>query len=204
MSVRCSLIAAVAALVAATAVGCSADAGQQPQVGESASTSSATSAPNPTKAATKPVQPPTKGNTTETVPAGSQKSSKPVDLDKPSTSGDVVGTVTSLKAVKAKAQLPGEVAGPGLLVSVRLRNESKKPIQLDTVLVTLYDSSKAPGGEMTSAPNKPMKGTLQPGKSAEGDYLFTVPTKRRSPVVVNITLPTGTPVMVFRGDAPRD
>jgi hypothetical protein len=124
-------------------------------------------------------------------------------LDKISSSGGVVAEVTKIKAVSAKAQLPGEVAGPGLLLTVRLRNKSEGDLDLDVVLVTVYDSTKAPAGEMTMAPNSPMRGSLAPGETASGDYLFTIARSRRSPIVVNVTLPTKTPVMVFHGDAPR-
>lgn len=201
MKVRSAIVAAVALVTAAA--GCSAgprageqppDQGPQPSVGSSA---------EPTRAQTKPVPAPSKGNTEETVSSEPQPSKKPVDLDKSSTSRGVVVEVTDIEAVKAKAQLPGEVSGPGLLISLRVTNKSAQELDLGAVLVTVLDSDEAPGGEMTTAPNDPMKGSLEPGKTAKGAYLFTVPEKRRSPIVINVTLPTDSPVVVFRGDAPK-
>lgn len=202
MRVRIEIFAAIA-LVAAVAVGCSGQSSGEDAPSQSAR-SSEHQGSKPTTAKTEPVPPPSKGNTKETVPSGTQASKKPVGLDESSNSGDVVVKVTDVKTVKAKAQIPGEVSGPGLLISVSVKNNSEKALDLGAVLVTVYDSSDAPAGEMTMAPNKPMKGSLKPGATAKGAYLFTIPKKRRSPIVVNVTLPTGSPVAVFRGDAPKD
>jgi hypothetical protein len=196
MRFRAAVVVAVA-LVTATAAGCSGDDGaatELPDGGQPTATS-----PPPTRT---PVPAPSKDNTKATKPNDAQASKSPVALDKPTRSGGVVAEVTKIKAVSAKAQLPGEVAGPGLLLTVRLQNKSEDDLDLDVVLVTVYDSTDAPAGEMTMAPNNPMQGSLAPGETASGNYLFTISRSRRSPIVVNVTLPKKTPVMVFRGDAP--
>jgi hypothetical protein len=125
-------------------------------------------------------------------------------MDKPSSTGKVTATVVKLEAIKAKARIPGEVAGAGLAVTVKLVNRSKEPVNASAVLVTLYDSTMAPGGDMTAPPAKHMRGLLEPGKSTKGVYVFTIATKRRSPVTITVTLPTRSPVLAFRGNAPSE
>jgi hypothetical protein len=153
---------------------------------------------------TSSVPPPTVGSTSGTMPNPKESTKAPVDLNKPAKTGKVVATVVKLRALKkAKARMPGEVAGPALAVTVKLVNNSKKSIDASAVLVTLYDSAKAPGGEMSAPPARPMRGTLKPGGSKTGVWVFTVPVSKRSPVTVNVVLPTESPVLAFRGPAPK-
>lgn len=160
---------------------------------------SSSSVPTPTVVATAPIP----GDSTATVPSPRESTKSPVDLDKPASTGKVVVRVVGLKAVEAKAKIPGEVSGPALAVTVKVLNNSKRPLDTQHLLVTIYDSKQAPGGEMTGAPARPMTGELKPGASASGVYLFTVPVSRRSPVTVNVALPTESPVLVFKGNAPK-
>jgi hypothetical protein len=126
---------------------------------------------------------------------------KPVKLDKPSSTGQgVTVRITAAKAIVAKAQLPGEVAGPGVALTLVVHNGSPKPVDLGAVVVTLLDSANAPGDEMSAKPAKPISGILQSGKSATGVYVFTVGRSRRNPISVDVTLTGEAPVLVFKGD----
>lgn len=195
---RMRLLAAVTGVtVLAVLSGCTGGAGQSPSgpvptgVGSPTAAAPATSVP-----------PPSPGNTSSTAPNPRESTKPPVKMDEPAKTGKVVATVVKLKAIKAKARMPGEVAGPGLAITVKLVNNSKKAFDSSGVLVTLYDSRNAPGGEMSAPPSNPMTGVLKPGESAQGVYVFTIPVKRRSPVTINLTLPTESPVLAFRGKAP--
>ena len=145
---------------------------------------------------------PTPGSTAETVPAKPEVTRKPVKLDKPSEAGGgVVVRITDVKAIKAKAQLPGEVAGPAVALTLQVRNGSRQPVDLGSVVVTLLDSDDAPGIEMSAKPADPLSGTLKAGKTTSGTYVFTVGQQRRNPIKVNVTLAGAAPVLLFTGNA---
>jgi hypothetical protein len=127
---------------------------------------------------------------------------KAVKLDKPSAArSGVVVQITEVKAIKAKAQLPGEVAGPAVALTVVVKNSSGKPVDLSAVVVNVLDSDQAPGTEMTAAPAQPLSGQLASGRSRTGVYVFTVGTSRRNPISVTVTLAGEAPVLLFTGDA---
>ena len=152
--------------------------------------------------ATAPVQPPTPGSTAETVAPRREVTKKAVKLDKPSAArSGVVVQITEVKAIKAKAQLPGEVAGPAVALTVVVKNSSGKPVDLSAVVVNVLDSDQAPGTEMTAAPAQPLSGQLASGRSRTGVYVFTVGTSRRNPISVTVTLAGEAPVLLFTGDA---
>ncbi len=189
------VLTAACALTVIALSGCTAaSGGATPPAGTTSS-----SVPAPTVVATAP----TPGDSTATVPSPRGSTKAPVDLDKPASAGKVVVRVVGLKAVNARAKIPGEVSGPGLAVTVKVTNNSARPLDAAHVLVTIFDSKKAPGGEMTGSPANPMNGSIEPGANATGVYLFTVAVNRRSPVTVYVALPTETPALAFRGDAPK-
>jgi hypothetical protein len=127
---------------------------------------------------------------------------KAVELDKPSADGAGVAVrITDVKAITAKAQLPGEVAGPAVALTLKVQNDSSGPVDLSSVVVTLLDADQAPGIEMTAKPSDPLSGTLRAGKSTTGVYVFTVDKSRRNPISVNVTLAGAAPVLLFKGDA---
>ena len=178
--------------------------------GPGATAAPSTAAPGPTKTPTStlppeetaPVQPPKAGSTAETVAPRPEVTKKAVKLDKPSTvSSGVVVRITEVKAIKAKAQLPGEVAGPAVALTVVVKNSSGKPVDLSAVVVNLLDSEQAPGTEMSAEPARPLSGRLASGKSCTGIYVFTVGASRRNPISVSVTLAGESPVVLFTGNA---
>ena len=180
--------------------GKSATAGTSATAGRSATGSRTTTGTVPPPATT-PVPPPSPGTVTQTVAPRKEVTKPPVKLGKPSrpTAGTSV-KITSVKAITAKAQLPGEVAGPAVALTVTVKNGGTKPMDLSAVVVTLTDSSGAPGSEMTAKPAKAFSGRLAKGRTATGVYVFTVAKSRRSPVSVLVTLAGETPVLLFKGD----
>ena len=130
-----------------------------------------------------------------------EESKKPVKLDKPSATGNGLSAkVVSVKAIEAKAKLPGEIKGPALAVTVELRNTRDKATDLSAVVVNLLDSDQAPGSEMSTEPAKPFAGKLAAGKTAEGTYVFTVPKNKRKPITLSVSV-NDDPVLVFTGNA---
>jgi hypothetical protein len=101
--------------------------------------------------------------------------------------------------VKATAQLPGEVAGPALAVTVSVDNRSRAGVELDSVVVDLADASGAPGSPISTPPAAPLPASLAAGRATEGVYVFTVPESRQRSVTVTVSLAPEQPVLVFRG-----
>ncbi len=99
----------------------------------------------------------------------------------------------------ATAQLPGEVAGPAVAVTVEVSNGSAQPIGLDSVTVTLTDSDGNPGSPLSTDPAKPLAGVLAPGTQQSGSYVFSVPNDTRDPLAVSVSYSTGTPTVLFKG-----
>lgn len=128
---------------------------------------------------------------------------KPVAVGQPATQDRVQIRVVRMESITARAQMPGEVSGPAVAVAVELTNNSRTPLDASGVLVTLLDARKAPGSEMSAAPNRPMSGQLAPGGKASGVYVFAVPTDARGAVTIYVTLPSASPVVAFTGAAPR-
>jgi hypothetical protein len=208
--VRLGLAAAVMLLLV-SGVACSSDSGTGPSPSPtlSANPGPTSAAPGPTDTptstlpppATTPVPPPTPGDVNSTVEAKPEESKKPVKLDKPSKTGTgLTAELVTISPIEAKAQLPGEVAGPAVAITVQVTNTGSKSADLGSVVVSLADSDDAPGTEMTAEPAKPFKGSVGAGKSVRGVYVFTVAKSKRDPVTLTVSIGDA-PVLVFTGDA---
>lgn len=97
------------------------------------------------------------------------------------------------------ARGPGEISGPGLAVSVEVTNASDADLALDAISVTLTDSAGTPSSYVPVSDSQPFAGTLAPGKSATGTYVFTIPTDKRSPITVGLIYGPSTSVVLFTG-----
>ena len=127
----------------------------------------------------------------------------PVGLDDEVVPDDGVAvTLPGLRAVEATAVGPGNVAGPALQVTVRIANDTDRPLGLDTVEVTVaYGSDLTPASPVGDPSQAPFSGALQPGESAEGVYVFSVPADARSSVTVQVGYQSGASLAVFTGPA---
>jgi hypothetical protein len=160
-------------------------------------------APKDTKARPVPhktVQPPTKGSVKEQVAARKVVTLPPVALDHAARLGNgVTVQLSQVRAMNATARMPGEVAGPAIAVTVKFVNKSAKAMSLDNVVLNVTGSDKSPGNQMSTAPAKPLSGTLAKGTSATGVYVFTLSTKHRDPVTVTAFYSTSAPTAAFVG-----
>jgi hypothetical protein len=158
-----------------------------------AATPTATQAPATTRVApTNPVE--------STVAPRPEETRPPVKLDQPSSTGTgLTAKVISVQAIEAKAQLPGEITGPAVAITIEVSNTGTRTADLGAVVVTVLDSDEAPGAEMTAAPAQPLTGRLAPKKTTRGVYVFRVPTDKRRPVTVMVTIGDA-PVLVFTGN----
>lgn len=95
-------------------------------------------------------------------------------------------TVGKVKDVTVKARQPGEIAGAAAAVPLTVRNGSGAAFSLDGMVVTAFYGDDIPGNETTASPSKPMTGSLAPGKTAKGTYVFNIPKKYASTLRVEV------------------
>lgn len=87
-----------------------------------------------------------------------------------------------------------------MAVTVVLRNGTSAGIDVGGVVVELRDSHSHPGILSTSEPSEPFAGSLNPGSTGTGVYVFRVPVGDRTPITVSVNYSTQTPVVLFVGD----
>lgn len=109
--------------------------------------------------------------------------------------------ITDVSAITASSTGPGEVAGPAVAVTVGVVNDTDAVFDLARVSVNLTDSEGLPGSGMTGEPARWLTGSLEPGASAEGIYVFTVAEDHRDPVHVEVSVDPTLPTVVFTGEA---
>ncbi|MGY1746893.1 hypothetical protein [Blastococcus sp. SYSU D00695] len=173
--------------------------------GETAAPAATSAAPSGTEA---PFTPPPAPDTPEpTGPTEDVDALPPalpeVPLDETAAVGNgITASIDSVEAVSAEGGEPGDVAGPALRVTVRIDNGTADPVSLDGVAVNAYHGAdRVPGSPVSDPTEAPFAGTVQPGASAEGVYLFRVPEVRRDVVVVEVGYQAGAPLLVFTGSA---
>jgi len=153
--------------------------------------------------ATTPVPPPGGGgDINQTVPSVQLTTAAPVSLSQTADfGGGVTVDLASIESVTTTAQGPGEVAGPGLVIKIRIKNGSAAAVPLDAVNVTVSDGAQTPASPMSGPPAAPFSGNLAPGAEATGVYVFTLPGGYTNPATVTVSYSTAAPIVVFTGNA---
>ena len=176
----------------------------QPPVGPSATAagpSQGGETPSPTPVLTAPAPAPSGGTIKELIPSATAGPVTKVDMDKAAVlPGKVAITIVKVVAVETEATTPGEMAGPGVAMTVSIHNGSAKAISVDSVIVTLTDSKNGLGQPTTSAPYQPIAGELAAGASVEGVYVFLVPTNNRTGLTLSVEYEAGQASAHFTGD----
>ncbi len=110
-------------------------------------------------------------------------------------------SLSSLQAVQGEATSAGETSGPAIRATVLVVNTDTEPLDLEYVTVNAYSGKdRAPAGTLTQPGGAPFEGTLAPGESAEGTYLFSVAEADREDVTITVDYLFGARTAVFRGD----
>ena len=195
--------AVVVVLLAAAALLLAGSSGDEPAAAAPAATSPSGAA-SPTTGGTAASSSESSPAATSPGDAGALPPRLPaVGLDQQAAVGDgVSASLVALDAVQGTAHGPGNIAGPALRVTVRMVNGTSAPIELDGVSIELtYGRADAPASPLDDPSAAPFTGTLAPGGSAEGTYVFTVPEDQRQVVTVAVGYRAGAPFMVFTGSA---
>lgn len=127
----------------------------------------------------------------------------PVRLDAPAAEGNgIIARVVSTQAIEGSATGPGNVDGPALRVTVRITNGTAHPVPLDGVAVNLaYGRALTPASPLDDPSQAPFSGTVGPGASANGVYVFTIAVRDRASLTLTVGYQAGAPILVFTGSA---
>ena len=170
-------------------------------VGLSACTSTGTTPPapsteaGPTPVVVTPGPPPPPGATG--APVIGISTLPPVPVGEPASfGGGLVATVAQIDQLQLEARGPGEIAGPGVGVTVELKNESADPIDLGGVAVNASYGDGVPASSSGAAPAAPVTGALPAGETRRGVYVFQVPNEDAGSLVVEVNY-NGSPNVVL-------
>jgi len=138
--------------------------------------------------------------TGEVVPVEPVRTKAPVPLEGVGRFGTgLTVRLSDVSAVQAEARAPGEIAGPGLRVSVEASNEGRRAVSLDGVVVFVsYGADRTPASQVGSS-SDPVRGRLAPGRSRSGSYVYTVPADERDDVRVEVSYTGSAPTVAFSG-----
>lgn len=140
------------------------------------------------------------GSINESVAQRSQATAAPVPLDHAATYGDGIrAQLTMIQKFYYQAKLPGEISGPALRVIARVTNHSHKTISLAAAVLEGQDARKTPLVAGASPPFAPMRGSLAPGRSADGTYVLELPSGYDLPLSITFYLSAAHPVALFVG-----
>ncbi len=131
------------------------------------------------------------GNPGKTVAAGADRSADLPD--------GVEVRLSSATQTSVKARGPGEAGGPAVVAVVQITDGSKSAIDLDTAMVTMTYGDNQVATPLTAAPSSPFVGTLRPGGSVRGTYVFGVPETFDGRFVILLEYTAGAGVARFEG-----
>lgn len=204
------MVGGLSVLLAVSLAGCGSP-DQEPTSSQpaAAAVSSPASSPSVTDAKsretlrrTKAVPAPTPGTTKEVIKAGRRGTVKRAGLRSEVTLPNGVRVkATSIKNIQATAQTPGEMVGAALAITLRLKNSSENPINIDSAVIGLSDATGNPAQPTTSDPFKPFQGEIAPGSTSLGTYVFLIPKQDRKDLVLTVEYLAGQPIADFVGDA---
>jgi hypothetical protein len=147
------------------------------------------------------VNPPSSGNVKQTVAPQTVHTKPPVNLTATGDFGTGLTTkVLGNQKITFSARLPGELSGPAAKVTVQFTNNSRAAVSLASVVINDVDATGAPMSPVTSAPAKPVSGSLAPGQQATGVYVFSLPPGFRNPCKLSLSYSTAAPVVLFVGN----
>jgi hypothetical protein len=110
--------------------------------------------------------------------------------------------ISQVEAVEAVANLPGEIGGPALRVTVELRNDTASPVDLASAVVNAYVGPDAvPATSALEPGSQPFPAVVQPGEVATTRAVFTIPEADRGDVRFELDLSLEDVIVLFAGNA---
>lgn len=169
--------------------------GAEPGGADPSSTAGASVQPTvPARTTAVPV--PSGGSVDETVsPAPTAKTQSAGSEPSVLIPGEVLVEVTdSEKSKKPEAVGPGALAGQVAVVTMRLTNKQSDSVDLTSVAVRLTDREDRVATPVQSRLGRSFTGVLEPGASATGVYVFTIPDEDESRFTIDVQYGAGTDI----------
>ena len=195
------VVLAVWAIAAMTARGASNGAGTSAPAGPSSSASG--SAPSSSS--------PTPGETSDAPDANASEDPgafpelPPVAPDEPGQAPGLEVTLQQFESVTGEVVVPGEVQAAAVRVTVQITNAADTSLDLNLVVMSAYMGEERDPAETYQQPGGvPFSGSLDPGATATGVYLFRIPDDRRSDVTFVVDYRGGEPAITWRGAIPEN
>lgn len=128
----------------------------------------------------------------------------PVAPQQPATAAGIQVALTSFESVTGEVVVPGEVQAAAVRVTVQITNTGQAPLDLNLVVVSAYMGEQRDPAETYQQPGgMPVSGSLDPGATASGVYLFRIPDDRRSDVTFVVDYRGDEPALTWRGAVPQ-
>lgn len=137
------------------------------------------------------------------LPPQERTVAEPVAFDEPATpAAGVAAKITAIEDVQGEATLPGEVAGPGLRVTVTLSNDTRETLDLRGVVCNVYlGKALDPALALLEPGGAPFPEELAAGGEAEGIFVFRVPKDARDRVRLELDVSPTSTIVLFEGRA---
>jgi hypothetical protein len=127
-----------------------------------------------------------------------QEVSTTVGLDETATfPGSIQARIVSVTPTSTDGGRVGELSGDAVDVRLELVNVTGEAVAVDAVAVNVfYGADRTPATPADS--DTVIRGSLEPGASATGDYVFSVPAASADAISVVVARDAGSPVVVFQ------
>ncbi|MFT2707032.1 hypothetical protein [Clavibacter zhangzhiyongii] len=127
-----------------------------------------------------------------------QEVSMTVGMDETATfPGSIQARIASVTPTSTDGGRVGELSGDAVDVRLELVNVTGEAVPVDAVTVNVfYGADRTPATPADS--DAVIRGTLEPGASATGDYVFSVPAASADAISVVVARDAGSPVVVFQ------
>lgn len=165
-------------------------------------------APSPTPPTSTPSPQPTE--VTPPEPGATETITKPAEeltgnlADEVQMESGVEVEIVSLEAVTAGREIPGETSGPAVEVTLRATNVGDEPLDTGGTSVNLEygGEDRTPAPSVSDPDESGFPPTIDPGKSADGNYLFAVPIAIDGDIRIIVDVLASEPNVVFSGARP--
>jgi hypothetical protein len=179
---------------------------------ETAPSASATASPRPSESGTPseaaspvPLESPGAPSPSPSAPAEADPFPElaPVEPEQPGSADGITASLTRFESVTGEVVGPGDVAAAAVRVTVDITNTGTNPLDLNLVVVNAFIGEERDPAETYEQPGgDPVNGSLAPGETATGVYLFRIPEDRRDDVIFVLDYRAGLPAITFRGPVP--
>lgn len=132
-------------------------------------------------------------------PSRPVETAPPKKLDEPARTAGARVSVVSVRAATIRAKTPGDRAGPGVLVRLKLENTTGRTLDTSFTQVGVIGEAGAAATLVDGPPTEALDASVRSGRTVQGTYAFVLEGAADGPVTVSVYVTSGQPVVTFRG-----